>query len=484
MNNELKKVTNTELAMETQDFKEKRKHKYSTIHVSIIIFMLCEVLFLVTFSEPFSIFWGGHPIFQIYNDNVIDRSARIIMIYHALANPFVVANTFWIMEYYDVREKLIPWLKWTLIPGAYLSGFCGLIFAYTRMKFFHEIFYIGLFLIFLGGVLFIVAVFPIPNKFPDPKKATKGSMLFGLNLENYSLVILAFCVLVSTIYAGLAAIENFTGAITALGREPDAFLAEEVVKVLHHDWVEEFVVSHLHIQLALSSAMVVMIGYKTSRIQGKIYQIILWVNPIGLITISYGAWVLNHYLIWVGAGLLILNTTAMAIQGWINISKDHYAENYKNQLVWKRIGGIFKDPIKWALYFVYLYAQIVVTICGIIVGLKTREVYRLHEWFQVEYDFNVGHWHLLAVLIATLLLLTAIDHFQHKKTVLRSLAGWFLGIGGFIAFSAANWYMMRDPSSNKFIPMYSTFVGVWILFVGFILGIIVIIRAYAKGRKE
>ena len=364
-----------------------------------------------------------------------------------------------------------------------MSGFCGLIFAYTRWRFFHELFYVGLAFIFIGGVLFMIAAFPT-RKFPDPKKATKGALLYGINLENYSLVILAFCVLVSVVYAALAAMENFTGVISMLGREPNAFLAEEVVKVLHHDWVEEFVVSHLHIQLALSSAMVVMIGMKTSRIQGKIYTVILWVSPVGLLTISYGAWVLNHYLIWVGAGLLILNTTAMAIQGWINISKDHYGEEYKNLSVWKKLGGMFKDSVKFALYFIYLYAQIVVTICGIVVGLKTREVYRTHEYVQVEYDFNVGHWHLLAVLIASLLLLSAVDHFRHTKGKLRTVSGWFMGIGGFIAFSAANWYMMRAPAANKLYSMYSTFAGVWILTAGFVMSIIVIIKAYIKGRKK
>jgi len=489
---ENKDVNPIEQAMVTQDFKERPKHRYSKIHVFIIVFMAIQVLFLLTFSEPLSILWGGHPLFAIYNDNVIDRSARLIMIYHSLANPFVVANTFWIMEYYDTRDKFIPWLKWTMVPGAFFSGICGLVFAYTRWRFFHELFYIGLFLIFIGGVLFIAAVFPIPGKFPDPKKATKGSLLFGLNLENYSLVILAFCVLVSTIYAALAAIENFTGGIGeflsqfALNREPDAFLAEEVVKILHHDWVEEFIVSHLHIQLALSSAMVVMIGYKTSGIQGWVYSIILWINPVGLITISYGAWVLNHYLIWVGAGLLIINTTLMAIQGWIKTSKDHYealGDEYKKLSARKRIRGIFSDSVKFSLYFIYLYAQIVVTICGILVGLKTREVYRLHEWMQVEYDFNVGHWHLLAVLIATLLLLSAIDHFQRRKGILRSVAGWFLGIGGFIAFSGANWYMLRNPLANKYIPMYITFVGVWILIIGFAFGIINILISYRRRDR-
>lgn len=477
------KTEEIEAAMETQVLEEKKGHNYDKIHIGIIVFMSFQVLFLLTFSEPLSILWGGEPLFDIYSDDIMARSARIIMIYHSLATPFIVAVTFWCLQYFNVRDKLIPAMKITLVPGAIIVGISGLIFAYTRIRFYHEVFYFGLFLVFLGGVIFAIAAFPIPYKFPKTKDATKGSLFFGINLENYSLWLLAVCVLVSIVFGALAAIENFTNTIWLLDRpHQDAYFAEEIVRILIHDIPEEFIVSHLHIQLALSAAMITMIGYKISKIKGRIYHIMLFFCPVGIITISYGAWVLNHYLIWVGAAILILTTVALSINGLKEISKDYLGEKYTSASRGTRLKAIFTDSVGFALYFIYLYAQIVVTICGISVGLRTRYIYRQHEYTNVEYDFNVGHWHLLSVLLATLILLIAIKHFK-KEGLMRKITGWVLFVGGLTTFTAANFYMLRGIEADKMLAMYITFVGVWILCIGFAMGIIVIVKAHRENLK-
>nr|QEE15301.1 hypothetical protein DSAG12_01126 [Candidatus Prometheoarchaeum syntrophicum] len=477
-------IGTAELTMETHEKEEKSKFNYNKIHISLIILLVCEVLFLLTFSEPMSFIWGGEPLFDIYNDDLMGRSARIVMIYHSIATPFVAATTFWCFEFFEIREKYVPSLKVTLVTGSFISGICGLLFAYTRIRFLHEFFYFGLFLVFLGGVIFIIAAWPVPNKFPDPKEATDGALFYGLDLENYSMVLLAFCVLVSIVYGALAAMEVFTNSIWVLNRpNQDAFFAEEVVKVLIHDHPEEFIVSHLHIQLSLTGAMITMMGYKISKIKGTIYHIMLFLCPIGIITISYGAWVLNHYLIWVGAGILILCTIALSINGLMEISKEHLGENYTATSLGNKIKGMFADPARFALYWIYLYAQIVVTICGISVGLRTRHIFRTHEYVDVEYDFNVGHWHVLAVLLAVLVILIAIKHFQPETTRSSSIAAWLLSIGGTWAFTFANAYMMRKPTTDKMPTMILTFVGVWIMILGFIFAIYVILHAHRHDLK-
>ena len=338
-------------------------------------------------------------------------------------------------------------------------------------------------LVILGGVIFMLATWPIPDKFPKKEDATEGSLFYGLNLENYSMTLLAFCVLVSIVYGALAAVENFTGTIWFLGRpNQDAYLAEEIVRVIMHDHPEEFIVSHLHIQLALTAAMVTMIGYKVSEIKGKIYHVMLFAAPIGILTISYGAWVLNHYLIWVGAGIMILTTIALSVNGLKLISKRHLGEKHASASRGTRLKALLSDPVSFALYFIYLYAQIVVTICGISVGLRTRYVFREHEYNDIEYDFNVGHWHLLSVLLATLILLIAIKHFTEKGRM-RKIAGWVLFVGGMTSFTAANFYMLRGPSWGKLVPMYITFVGVWILCIGFAMGIYIVLKSYREKRQ-
>ena len=103
-----------------------------------------------------------------------------------------------------------------------------MLFAYTRLRLFHELFTFGLLLVFIGGIVFLVSAWPVKGRFP--KENPRGSTFKGLNLEYFNLVILAICIMVSAIYGALSAIENFTGTIWGLGRDPIAFLAEAIIR--------------------------------------------------------------------------------------------------------------------------------------------------------------------------------------------------------------------------------------------------------------
>lgn len=471
-------------SMETQKITKEEKQTFKKIHLTFIIFIFCQVAFYFTFSEPFTALFGIESVIPRPPDEVISRTARFIMIYHSLSVPFVVANTFWILEYYEVRKKWIPTLKTLLIPGGFLAGIFGMLFGYTRIRMFHEIFYFGLFLVFLGGVIFIISAFPIPGKFPDPETNSRGSTILGMNWEYVNLIILAVCVLISTLYGAFAALENFTGTIWNLGRPTEAFLPEAIVRHGHHDIVERFIVSHLHIQLAQSTAMVLMVAYRTSRISGRAYTIVLFLNSVGVMVISYGAWILNHFQIWVGAGLLIICTVMMAQAGFKNVIKDNVGEeNYESTSRSGKIKAMFSDPVRFAYYFLWVYSQFVVTICGIAIGLQTDDVYRTHGYEVLEYSFNVGHWHLLSVVIATLLMIKAIDFYkvQGRK---RKIAGWMFFVGSTIAFGGVNIYMLRPMGTPAAPGLLITFIGVWILFTAFVIGIALIVQKVLQDRRE
>ncbi|MHA2281431.1 MAG: hypothetical protein ACXAC5_11305 [Promethearchaeota archaeon] len=472
-----------EISMETQEIKKEEKANYRTIHFALIAFVFFQVLFYFTFSEPLTLLFEGHYLFPIIDDS-ISRTARFVMIYHSLAVPFLVANTFWIMEYYEIRSKYIPTLKILLLSGAFMVGIAGMLFGFTYIRLFHEIFYFGLFLVFLGGIIFVIAAFPIPGKFPNEENSIRGSHANRLSLEHMNLVILAICVMVSTIMGAIAALENFTGTIWGLDREPAAFLAEAIIRHHHHDVVEDFVVSHLHIQLAQSAAMVLMVGYRTSRISGKPYKGVLLANAIGVIVISYGSWVLNHYVIWVGAGILILCTITMGGFGWKNIARDSLGERYTSSPLVKKLKGMIKDPIKFTYYFLFVMSHLFVTITGIIVGLQVDEFYRIPGTLELEYDFNVGHWHVLSVLIANILVLKAIDYYN-VKGLQRKIGGWVFFIGSVLAFGGADIYMLRPLPAENIQPGYTIMIiGVWFLFVAFVWAVIAISRQLLKDRKE
>ncbi|MBY9015146.1 MAG: hypothetical protein KGD68_05570 [Candidatus Lokiarchaeota archaeon] len=472
--------TGLENPMETQKKKIEPKSSFKKIHYALFIFVFIQVLWYLTFSEPLTVLMGGEPIFPfLLNDDIISRTARLVMIYHSLAVPFLVANTFWILEHYEIRKKWLPTLKVLLVPSAFIVGINGMIFAYTRLRLFHEFFTFGMLLCFIGGTVFVAAAWPVKGRFP--KTNPSGSTFRGLNLEYFNLVVLAICILVSTIYGALAAIENFTSTIWGLEREPIAFLAEAIIRHgitfgHEHDIVQDMIVGHLHIQLAQSAAMVMLVAFRTSKMSGKLYTFVLLLTPIGIITLSYGAWVLNHYVIWVGAGILILGTLTMSVVGLKNTIKTHLGDDYQSASRSEKLKALFREPVKLSYYYLLAIAQLLV-FPQIYVGLTTDGIYRLHSYVQLEYNFNVGHWHQLAVMIAVALMVHAIDHFKVKGK-LKKILGWIFFIGFNLTFPFAMIHMLRPVEwESNLIFMNITFLGVWFLLTGFVIGL------YALGKN-
>ena len=472
--------TGIEKSMGTQKAKPVTETSFKKIHYILFIFVVIQVIWYMTFSEPLTVLIGGEPIFPfLLDDTVISRTARIVMIYHSLALPFFVANVFWILQHYEVRPKLLPTLKILLIPSAFIVGINGMIFAYTRLRLFHELFTFGMLLCFIGGIVFIISAWPVKGRFP--KHNPRGSTFRGLNLEYFNLVVLAICIMVSAIYGALAAIENFTSSIWGLNREPIAFLAEAIIRRGitfggHHDIVEDMIVGHLHIQLAQSAAMVMLVAFRTSKMSGNLYKYVLIFTPIGVITLSYGAWVLNHYIIWVGAGLLILGTLIMSLVGLKKIIMDYLGDDYRDATRGQKIKALFKEPVKMSYYYLLMIAQLLV-FPQIYVGLTTDEYYRWHSMTTLEYNFNVAHWHQLAVMIAVALMVHAIDFFGVKGR-LKKILGWIFFVGFNLTFPFAMAHMVRPLELENFAGFRTiVFIGVWVLLVGFAIGL------YALGKN-
>jgi len=471
--------TGQESAMETQEMEPEKESSFKKIHYALFLFVFIQVIWYLLFSEPLLVFFGGEQILPfLLNDAVISRTARLVMIYHSLALPFFIANVFWILEHYEIRSRLLPTLKILLIPAAFIVGINGMLFAYTRFRLFHELFTFGLLLVFIGGIVFIISAWPVKGRFP--KHNPRGSTFRGLNLEYFNLVILAICIMVSAIYGALSAIENFTSTIWGLERDPIAFLAEAIIRKGitfggHHDIVQDMIVGHLHIQLAQSAAMVMLVAFRTSKISGKLYMYILMLTPIGVITLSYGAWVLNHYIIWVGAGLLIVGTLVVSITGLKNVIKDKLGERYESASRGQKLRALFSEPVKMSYYYLLMIAQLLV-MPQIYVGLTTDGYYRLHSMTVLEYNFNVAHWHQLAVMISVALMVHAIDFFQVKGR-LKKILGWIFFIGFNLTFPVAMIHMVR-PWEWELWEIFRTivFTGLWFLLVGFVLGL------YALGK--
>jgi hypothetical protein len=236
------------------------------------------------------------------------------------------------------------------------------------------------------------------------------------------------------------------------------------------------IVGHLHIQLAQSAAMVMLVAFRTSKMSGKLYKYILLFTPIGVITLSYGAWVLNHYIIWVGAGILILGTLTMSIVGLKNTIRGVLGERYDSASRGEKLRALVSEPVKMSYYYLLMIAQLLV-FPQIYVGLFTDEYYRLHAMTTLEYNFNVAHWHQLAVMISVALMVHAIDFFGVKGR-LKKFLGWTFFIGFTLTFPFAMAHMVRPLELENFAGFRTVvFVGVWVLLLGFAVGL------YALGKN-
>ncbi|QEE17150.1 hypothetical protein DSAG12_02982 [Promethearchaeum syntrophicum] len=461
----------------------KKSFKKEILALILLMFILTGIFFI---------------LFRFRNNEIFlsfvqtSREARIIMIYHSLSIPFIAVCTFWLLEFYNVREKMILTIKILILPGTFIASISGAIFAYTRIMLFHDFFYLGMFLVFISGCVFLASVWLKKGKFPYPEEELpEGSTIRGWSIEYFILTILAMSLLISSIIGALAAMENFVGTAFGLNppREPIAFLAEYIIHDVSHDIVENSVKSHLHIMLVEASAMVMMIAFRYVKMPKNYYKFSLLLCIPGIIIISIGTWLvvfalpIAHMIIYAGSSFLLLASLFIIWFGWKEVAMEELREKYDKASFWKRTRSSFSDPIKSTFYFLLFFSYFVITLPGLIVAANL-EKYRTPEYYELEIDFSIGHWHMLATLIATMLLLLAIDYYNVKGKI-RKITGITIFLASLLSFGGGTAYTLRPLPDTIIEPYFMiTIIGISFLFIGYTLGIFIIYKAYIKDRKQ
>ncbi len=460
---------------------EKKSFKKDILALIILTFILTCTYFM---------------LFRFRNDEFFlsvvatTREARIIIIYHTLSIPFIATCTFLILEFYNIRENMILTIRMLLLPGTFISSISGMVFAYTRIMLFHDFYYLGLFLVFISGCVFVASVWPRKGKFPYPEEELpEGSTIRGWSIEYFLLTLLSISLLISSIIGALAAMENFTGSVYGLNREPVAFLAEYIIHEKPHDIVQNSVKAHLHIMLVLVSAMVMMITFRYNKMP-KIYnKISLLLCIPGISIISVGTWLVvialpqAHMIIYMGSSLLLISSVFIIWFGWKDIAIEKLGEDYKDASFWKKLKYAFSDPIKSTFYFLLFFQFFVVTLPGLYIAINLDQ-YQSPGYYELEIDFGIGHWHILATLIATMLLLLSIDYYNVKGKM-RKIVGITIFIGSLLTFGAGAAYTIRPLPASVTEPYFGlTIVGVVILFMAYTLGIFMLIKTYIANQKK
>ncbi|MFX0090803.1 MAG: hypothetical protein ACFFBD_03490 [Candidatus Hodarchaeota archaeon] len=445
----------------------------------IILIEFLIILFLSTFSEPV-VNVLGFPILPISLDDA-HRAGRIIAMYHALAVPFIAAVAFYLIDICDVRPTFLSPIRWTLIPGAFLTGVSGIVFAYILPLNWavHGLYLVGLSLSFFAGLLLLISLIPSKN-FPDPEKHKEGPYLWGINLEQFNLMLVTTCILISTIIGGIA------GAYFGNGME--AFLAEDIVRLEVHTLFERMIISHLHIMVALLAAAVMLIVFRYTEAKGRWYLIAMICTIPGLIIMSVGAWLVipdfpnAHMIINVGSIFLLFAAFILTIYGWDKTSKSVLGPDYDSASWFTRIIAVLKDPVKFGLYFQFIWVNLVVTFPGVFVAINL-DVYRRATYEIVERSFTTGHWHVLVTLTAIILLLLVVDYFN-LKGYMRQVSGWLLILGSLIGFGFSVFYMLRGPNADKTLFFILMDIGVTLIFAGTAIICLILLVKFVETRKN
>ncbi len=385
------------------------------------------IAFLSTLSEPMS-FLGLQERLGIVLDDA-GRVGRIIMLYHALAVPFVAALVYFVLDLLPFDPKIPRIVRPTITVGYMLSSAGGIGFAYLGGGWIaHGFFLVGLSLVFYAGVVLCVGLWPFGERF---------------SWERTAFWLTALLTLIS------AAIGGAAGAY--FGNGFSAFLAEDILRT-EHNLGQRAIIAHLHIMLTLIDVMLLLIIARTFRLRGRAYRAALRLTLAGSVVTALATWSVMFYenahkIINVGVLMLLPAAAIVAFQGFSRLARDCPR-------------CLLRDPVRFGMLFELLFVNLVVTGPGVYIAINL-DTYRQPAYLEVERTIAVGHWHVLATLSAVIALFLVTDRLDVRGR-LRQLVGWGTLGGSTLAFVFVQFYMFRRPDQDTgwTKPFFNAGVGV------------------------
>ncbi len=386
------------------------------------------------------------PIQEMLGFSVVlpeaERVGRIIMVYHALATPFVAAIVYLILDMVPTTERLARSIRRFITPGYMLTSLGALIFAYLgRNWVFHGVMVLGQSLVFYAGVLLAVGLWPGRHPNENPAYAHLGS----ISMERVAFFVVTVTTLISVLIGASA------GAFFGNGFE--AVLAEDIVRA-EHDLGELAVISHLHIMLALIDVAIFLLIVRRFDLRGILHKIALPLTVVGTLVMAAGCWgvmvweAIAHWIIYAGSSLVLLGALLMTIAGIDKLIKNGLADQGITQATaGQKIKTLLRDPLAFGPFFQMIWLQFVMVFPGLYTAVKLDEVFR--TWpFEAERRILVGHWHVLATLSATILLFLVADRLDVRGWM-RQMLGWGVIVGSDLAFAFGAFYEFIPPGADR-----------------------------------
>ncbi len=378
------------------------------------------------------------------------RVGRIIMLYHALAVPFVAALVYLVLDQVPTGspEQEARVRRSIVVPvtlGAALASVGGMTFAYGgRNWVWHGIYLAGLSLVFYAGVLLAVALWPSRRWATERARQVH---LAGIPVERLAFFVVAVFTLVS------AAIGGAAGAFFGNGFE--AFLAEDIVRQDPHTTFQLMIIAHPHIMLTLLDVAILLLVIRFFRVEGRVQKLAVPLTLIGTVIVTFATWSVigwegAHRVINVGSAFLLPGAILVAFWGFVRLMSASPGRGLAS-----RLRTLLRDPISFGIFFELIFVNVVVTAPGVTVAFNL-ETYRSAAYLAVERTILVGHWHVLATLSAVIVLLLITERLSREPGArwlrtgwLRQATGWGLLGGSTLAFVFVNAYMFRQPGQDR-----------------------------------
>ncbi len=360
-----------------------------------------------------------------------EREGRIVMLYHAIAMAIVAIETYIITALVKMKAHQRANINATITVGYIAAMFGGLGFAYFGHNWIlHGIFIAGQSLIFFAGILLAAAL----NPWNQDYRATRSEYAAwrGIDLERAAFFTMAVATLGSALFGAIP------GAYSGNGF--NIFLAEDVVRQVHKDTLQLAVIGHLHIMLTLIAVALALIVGRWLDFKGRLHKIAIPLMIAGTIVITLGVWLvvpfeeIAHYIIYVGSVLILLAALFLVIFGFDKLIRENSRNDTKVNLA-QKLCALIDDPLKFGALWQLVYMNFVVTAIGLFMAMRLDKVIRV--WPQREERITLtGHWHILASIIATIILLYYADLIGLQGRA-RKWFGWLIIIPSDIAFAAA-----------------------------------------------
>ncbi len=431
------------------------------ILVAIAMIAMTTAIF-GTLSGPMAEFGIRDVMVRLLKMDLVEaeREGRIVILYHAIAMAVIAIETYMITDLMKVSERQQTTINSIITVGYWCAMIFGLGFAYWGHNWaFHGLYIFGLGLIFYAGCLLAIALWPWRKEFrvKDRQYAhTRG----GVDLERAAFFVTAVVTLTSALFGAIPG--------SFFGNGFETFLAEDVIRYPEKTPLELSVIGHLHIMLALISIACTLIVGRWMDFKGILHKIAMPLMIVGSFVLSLGTWLvvpfeeIAHWIIYGGSTLAMLAALFLVIFSWDKLIKEGLAEKgLKRGNFFQGLAALVRDPIKFGPTWQMVFMNFNVSFVGIFVAVKLDEIFRVWP-YRDERAILTGHWHVLSVLTATILLFYYID-LAGVKGKARKWAGWLIILFSDLAFGAATVFELKrlfvDEATQQPLVNITTILG-------------------------